>query len=59
MAEPKRITVDDVVEILVKHATAPNDPDDAEALTRFNEQVKEDREKAATAPTPQKGKPSA
>lgn len=56
--ERQRVTLEDVVEILVKHASSPNDPDDAETLSLFNQQVADDREKATAKPEPpQKGKP--
>lgn len=38
-----RVTVDDVVELLAKHASTPSDPDDADTLARFNQQVVDDR----------------
>jgi hypothetical protein len=43
MTEEKKVTVDDVVEVLAKHSASPNDPDDADTLSRFNEQVAEER----------------
>ena len=43
--EEKRVTLDDVVEVLAKHATTPNDPDDADTVSRFNQQVIDEREK--------------
>lgn len=39
----ERVTLDDVVEVLAKHSASPNDPDDADKLTRFNQQVIDDR----------------
>jgi hypothetical protein len=58
MAEDK-VTVDDIVELLAKHASTPSDPDDADTLARFNQQVidarVEQESKPATA-TP-KGRP--
>jgi hypothetical protein len=41
--EKERVTLDDVVEVLAKHSPSPNDPDDADKLTRFNQQVIDDR----------------
>lgn len=62
--EKPKVTVDDVVELLAKHFPTPNDPDDAETITRFNAQVAEEREKKAqpeskqqSAQPPTKGKP--
>lgn len=58
MAEEKRrVTLEDVVEILAKHSSTPNDPDDAQVLTDFNQQVIDERTKAAEQPSPStKGK---
>jgi len=39
----ERVTLDDVVEVLAKHSASPNDPDDADTLSRFNQQVADDR----------------
>jgi hypothetical protein len=43
--EKKRVTRDDVLGVLIKHAATPNDPDDADILTRFQQQ---EAEKAAS-----------
>jgi hypothetical protein len=43
MAEKERVNLEDVVEILAKHSASPNDPDDADTLSRFNQQVADDR----------------
>lgn len=58
MAEDK-VTIDDVVEVLAKHASAPSDPDDADTLSRFNQQVLDERTEREQKPTgpPQKAKP--
>jgi hypothetical protein len=50
MADEKRVTLDDVVEVLAKHFPSPNDPDDADTLTRFNEQVTADKARKETSP---------
>jgi hypothetical protein len=58
--QKRRVTMDDVVEVLAKHAGSPVDPDDAETLRLFNEQVTEDKAKASESPPSQqttKGKP--
>lgn len=52
-----RVTLEDVVEVLAKHASAPNDPDDAATLAGFNQQVADDAAKAQTSSV--KGKPNA
>jgi hypothetical protein len=39
-----KISLEDVVKVLVKHAGTPNDPDDAATLTAFNEQQTEKQE---------------
>lgn len=36
--EKKRVTRDDVLSVLIKHAPTPNDPDDADTLARFQQQ---------------------
>jgi hypothetical protein len=55
--EKKKVTLDDVVEILAKHFIAPVDPDDADTLTRFNQQVIDDRVARESAVSTPKGKP--
>jgi hypothetical protein len=60
--EQPKVTVDDVVEVLAKHAGTPIDPDDADTITRFNQQVAEDKEKKQSgpeskAPSSAKGRP--
>lgn len=59
MADEKarKVTVDEVVEVLAKHAGTPNDPDDAETVTLFNTQVAEDKAKTQEQPSTVKGKP--
>jgi hypothetical protein len=59
MAEEKRrVTLEDVVEVLAKHSSTPNDPDDAQTLTDFNQQVIDEKNKAAEQPvSATKGKP--
>lgn len=41
--DKERVTLDDVVEVLAKHSASPNDPDDADKLSRFNQQVRDDQ----------------
>jgi hypothetical protein len=53
MAE--KITFEDVVEVLAKNAAAPSDPDDADLLTRFNQQVQDEKQEATSKPTTKKG----
>lgn len=43
--EKERISNDDALAVLAKHAASPNDPDDAETLASFNQQVADDRAK--------------
>jgi hypothetical protein len=58
--EKRKVSLDDVVEVLAKHAGTPNDPDDAETISLFNEQVTEARAKAAESSTSSgKGKSNA
>jgi hypothetical protein len=52
-----KVTLDDVVEVLAKHAAMPSDPDDAATLATFNEQVAEGKTKTAETTTTAKGKP--
>jgi hypothetical protein len=46
--EKPKVTVDDVVELLAKHSATPNDPDDADTLSRFNQQVIDERTERET-----------
>ena len=55
MAEQKRVTFEDALEVLAKHATSPSDPDDAATLTAFNEQVAEEKQKASETSSTAKG----
>lgn len=58
MAEEKQEKVkdSDILRVLAKHASTPNDPDDADTLTRWNEQQaetaaeEEDKPKTQTQP---------
>lgn len=56
--EPRKVTLDDVVEVLAKHSSAPNDPDDQETLRLFNEQVAEQRSQQSQPSEPQSEKSS-
>ena len=49
-----KVTFEDVVEVLAKHAGTPSDPDDAAMLTTFNQQVADDKAKESQPP-PSKG----
>jgi hypothetical protein len=49
-----KVTFEDVVEVLAKHAGTPSDPDDAATLVAFNEQTAAEKTKETPAP---KGKP--
>ena len=39
----KRVEMGDVLKVLAKHAARPNDPDDANTLDRWNQQVAEEQ----------------
>jgi hypothetical protein len=57
MAEEKKVTLEDAVEVLAKHASAPSDPDDAATLTRFNQQVADEKATTTEKQATPKGRP--
>lgn len=49
MAE-ERVTLEDAVAVLVKHARVSGSPDDQEVLDRYAKQEEEQKEEAASKP---------
>jgi hypothetical protein len=50
MADEKKVSLAEVVQVLAKHANTPNDPDDAATLTRWNEQQASTTTEAESSP---------
>lgn len=58
MADEKPVSLEDVVEVLAKHAGTPVDPDDAATLARFNQETADDKvkqEESKASAQPKKG----
>ena len=41
--QEKKVEMGDVLRVLAKHAPSPSDPDDADTLNRWNQQVAEEQ----------------